>query len=294
MEAKNLAESGEIPFNDPRAIYAGRGASLSVPKNSNDYRSIWQEVIDSDSPPELKATLLVARKVVGKGTDAPVSARDLAVCLESAAVRLAACQSATTGDLKPADLIERAALVCDSAVLIDRHRSESRLVAPVAEASAIPPQRVLSGMMRLGLIDQNDHRVKSFIEGHLGEFNQMDRTEFFKSSAVQIKLAMGEFPKLPSSELEKKDVAQSIVRLSAANSGKADSVVKEADVLSATAGLAESFSNLYAKSDPERAKTLAAISMSSTSRSHLIKEQYPDKFIGAGLRSIAREDNQQE
>ncbi|MFG6585380.1 hypothetical protein [Sulfitobacter sp. 1A12779] len=289
-EAKRLAETGVLEANDPRVAYASRGSSRPVLRSIGDCEQIWRQVIDADSPPELKQTLLLAKKAL-KGADTLVSPRDIAACLENAAVRLAGIGITGASSIGPGELIERAAIICDSVVLKERHCEEQESVAAIAQSSGVPPQRVLSGMLRMGLVDEKDHMVQAFIEGDLGDFNTLDRTAFLKAALEELKSAIRDFAPLGAPEEHRKDIARSLLRLNAAQESQANAVVKESDILNATAALAESFAKAFASMDRERAKRLAGLSMSASSRSHLIQEQDPEKFVIGGLKELAHQAN---
>lgn len=272
-QAESLYLKGIISEDDPRYIHRKMASTDNVAKNYDDYRLIWDNLLAENPPPAVKANLLVGLKSFSKEADSGTVGESLAICMESAATDLFQSNNEDTRDLAR-KYVHKAAFFCDSEVLKQRHLDEKSSVSIVSRSSGIPSHRILSGMMRKGLMDESDFRVLAYVEGYTAEYNAQNREDFFRSSSNEIKYALTELGKASPTDEQKKQLTGALSRLAISNESNETSAIKETSVLEASAELSESLGAAWAETDPERAKRLAGICMSACVRSSMMRDQH--------------------
>ena len=274
-EAKKMAAAGLIEVNDPRIMNSEASSAQPLLKTKEDVDAFFETFLSDDLSQEAKPILLLAQSI--RSHNKPSRNRDMATCLERAAVRLH--EAGQNKDNKRiVDLVRGAALICDSQIIRDRHKDEQQYISNIASGNFISPQRILHGMVRSGSIDHFDHRILSCVEGHLRYFNALPRDTFFTQCAPVVKEAIKAAAGKPLSDDLRGDIAKSISSFSEAGQSKMPYLRKEVSVLNASADLSEKLSAAFIISDPEKAKTLAAISISASLRGQDLRREHPEAF----------------
>lgn len=261
-EANRLSALGVISPNDPRVKYSTKAGRLKVSSSDHDILNLWSNIGRENLPPSVLAPMKVGDGVIKSFSRDTRSSNKLSFCLETAAVNASLCGGNSSV------FIEAAAAVTDAAILKDRHKDYQGSVSSLSEKTGLPPQRILAGLVRTDCILPTDHRITSFTDGYLEEINSYDRTEFYNQLGKATRSGLNDLGP-QGTGIDAKDLGRLNAISQADGLGRSN---REIQTLHASAALVEQLSGYYAQTDPERAKHLAGLSMSASSRAILISQ----------------------
>ncbi len=128
------------------------------------------------------------------------------------------------------------------------------------------------------------------VEGQFSEMDELKRKPFYAHSKKY--LALSQVEELQSLGLDPEIYSKVVIaayRLRDSQKMTDSREIMEAEVLWASAHLAESFSAAWQTTDLERSKSLGAIAFNASERAADVLSNYPDKFFGAQLHKRYRE-----
>jgi hypothetical protein len=273
-EAEKMATSGRILRNDPRFFFRNEAYTKTAPQTLTEIKKQWDEFLERvPIPLSATASILLGQSILTRKETNSVQ-RDLATCLESAALHIH--KKNPNHDSLP-DYVGMASKLCDGIVLSMRHIDNTKNVSSISEAELIPPQLVLAGMMRVGLVDHRDFRISAFIEGEVGDVNSLSRKEYYNHARSAISQGMRAASNVTIKDPEKKQITSALTSLRNSRNPNLSYVNREVSVLNANAKLSENIGISLTEDHDLLRKQLAGVSMSSSARAIAILEENPLK-----------------
>lgn len=265
-----MAESGKILKNDPRFFFKDECYIKAAPQTLTEVKKQWDAFLEiGPIPPPATISILLGKSILARKETNSIQ-RDLATCLESAALQIH--KKNPNHDSLP-DYVGMASKLCDGIVLSMRHMDNTKNVSSISEAELIPPQRVLAGMMRVGLVDYRDFRVSAFIEGEVGDANSLSRKEYYARARSIISQGMRAANNVTIKDPEKKQITNALATLRNSKNPNFSYVNREVSVLNANAKLSENIGISLTEGHEFLRKQLAGVSMSSSARAIAILEE---------------------
>jgi hypothetical protein len=269
-EVEIMVESGKILKNDPRFYFKDEAYAKTAPQTLTEIKKQWNAFLKRGPiPPSATASILLGQSILTRNETRSVQ-RDLATCIESAALHI---HKKNPNHDSLSDYVGMASKLCDGIVLSLRHVDNTKNVSSISEAELIPPQRVLAGMMRVGLVDHRDFRVSAFIEGEIGDVNSLNRKEFYAHAKSVISQGMRAVNNVTIEGPEREQITNALNSLKDSRKQNLSSVDREVIVLNANAKLSENIGISLTDHHDSLQKQLAGVSMSSSARAIAILEE---------------------